>query len=63
MLILAAQLLKTPYLVGDKLTTADIALYGYTHVAHEGGFDLSKYPAIQSWLGRIASNLKYVGME
>jgi len=61
--VMEAQLIKTPYLVGDKLTTADIALYGYTHVAHEGGFDISKYPAIQSWLGRIASNPKYVGME
>lgn len=61
--VMETQLMKTPYLVGDKLTTADISLYGYTHVAHEGGFDLSKYPAIQSWLGRIASNPKYVGME
>jgi len=61
--VMETQLIKTPYLVGDKLTTADITLYGYTHVAHEGGFDLSKYPAIQSWLGRIASNPKYVGME
>ena len=61
--VMEAQLIKTPYLVGDKPTTADIALYGYTHVAHEGGFDLSKYPAIQSWLGRIAFNPKYVGME
>lgn len=61
--VMETQLIKTPYLVGDKLTTADITLYGYTHVAHEGGFDLSKYPAIQSWLGRIASNPKYVGMD
>lgn len=60
--VMEAQLIKTPYLVGDKLTTADIALYGYTHVAYEGGFDLSKYPAIQSWLSRVASNPKYVAM-
>ncbi len=60
--VMEAQLLKTPYLVGDKLTTADIALYMYTHVAPEGGFDLSKYPAIQLWLGRIASNPRYVGI-
>lgn len=60
--VMEAQLIKTPYLVGDKLTTADIALYGYTHVAHEGGFDLSKYPAIQSWLSRVASNPKYIAM-
>lgn len=60
--VMEAQLIKSPYLVGDQLTTADIALYGYTHVAQEGGFDLSMYPAIQSWLSRIASNPKYVAM-
>ena len=60
--VMESQLIKTPYLVGDKLTTADIALYGYTHVAHEGGFDLSEYPGIQSWISRIATNPKYVGM-
>jgi glutathione S-transferase len=61
--VMEAQLIKTPYVADDKLTTADIALYGYTNVAHEGGFDLSKYPAIQLWLDRIASNPKYVGMD
>lgn len=57
------QLQKTPYLVGDELTVADISLYGYTHVAHEGGFDLSEYPAIQQWIERIQSNPKYISME
>ena len=57
------QLARTPYLVGQRLTIADISLYGYTHVAHEGGFDLSGYPAINVWLDRIASHPKYVGME
>jgi glutathione S-transferase len=36
------------YLVGGSLTIADIALYGYTHVAGEGGFDLGRYPAVQA---------------
>ena len=61
--VMEAQLIETPYLTGEKLTTADIALYGYTHVAHEGGYELSKYPAIQSWLRRIASHPKYIGMN
>lgn len=61
--VMEYQLTKTPYLVGDRLTIADISLYGYTHVAYEGGFDLSKYPAIQAWLDRIALYPKYVGME
>jgi glutathione S-transferase len=43
------------YLVGRGLTLADIALYAYTHVAHEGGFDLAAYPAVRGWLERVAS--------
>lgn len=61
--VMEQQLAKTPYLVGDIMTIADISLYGYTHVAHEGGFDLSGYPAINAWLDRIAAQPKYVGME
>lgn len=51
------------YLVGDRLTIADISLYAYTHVAHEGGFDLAPYLHIQAWLDRIAAHPRYVGME
>lgn len=51
------------YFVGDSLTIADISLYAYTHVAHEGGFDLSSYPNIQTWIKRIQSLPGYVGME
>ncbi len=61
--VMEEQLKKSRYLTGDNLTTADISLYGYTHVAEEGGFDLTKYPAIQSWLDRIASEPKYIGMN
>ncbi|MDJ0588403.1 MAG: glutathione S-transferase family protein [Pleurocapsa sp. MO_226.B13] len=61
--VMEKQLKKSRYLTGDNLTTADISLYGYTHVAGEGGFDLTKYPAIQSWLDRIASKPKYIGMN
>jgi glutathione S-transferase len=43
------------FLVGERYTIADIALYAYTHVADEGGFDLSQYPAIGPWLERVAS--------
>lgn len=60
--IMERQLQQTPYLTGDHLTTADISLYGYTHVAEEGGFDLNRYPAIQQWLARIQSQPHYVGM-
>ena len=61
--VMESQLKNTAYLTGNSLTTADISLYAYTHVAHEGGFDLSGFPAIESWIDRIASEPKYVGME
>jgi glutathione S-transferase len=43
------------YFVGERFTIADIALYAYTHVASEGGFDLETYPAVRKWLGRVAA--------
>lgn len=43
------------YLVGGRFTIADIALYAYTHVAPEGGFELDLYPAINAWLERVAA--------
>ena len=43
------------FLVGDRYSVADISLYGYTHVAAEGDFDLSPYPGIEAWLERVAS--------
>ena len=48
------------FLVGDGLTLADIALYAYTHVADEGGFDLGRYPAIRGWLDRVAATPGHV---
>lgn len=53
--VMEQQLSQTPYLTGEHLTTADISLYAYTHVAHEGGFELEAYPAIMAWLERVAS--------
>ena len=43
------------FFVGGRYTVADIALYAYTHVAHEGGFDLAAYPAVRAWMGRVAA--------
>jgi glutathione S-transferase len=51
-----------PYLVGEQPTVADISLYAYTHVAHEGGFELDAYPAIQAWLKRIEALPRYLSM-
>jgi len=51
------------FLVGEAPTLADIALYAYTHVAHEGGFDVQGYPAIRAWLERVASEPGHVPID
>jgi glutathione S-transferase len=51
------------YLVGDRYSIADIALYAYTHVAHEGGFELERYPAIRAWLPRVAAQPGHITIE
>ncbi|WP_422134344.1 glutathione S-transferase family protein [Endozoicomonas sp. ALD040] len=61
--VMEQQLSQTPFLVGEQLTTADLSLFGYTHVAHEGGFDLSEYPEIQNWIERIRSLPGFVAMS
>jgi glutathione S-transferase len=50
-------------LVGDSLTIADIALYAYTHVAHEGGFELGRYPAVRAWLDRVSAEPGHVAID
>jgi glutathione S-transferase len=51
------------WLVGDGMTLADIALYAYTHVAGEGGFELDRYPAIGAWLERVANEPGHVPID
>ena len=48
------------WFVGDAMTLADIALYAYTHVADEGGFELDRYPSIRAWLARVAAEPGHV---
>jgi len=48
------------FFVGAGYTIADIALYAYTHVAEEGGFDLSPFPAVREWLARCASQPNHI---
>jgi glutathione S-transferase len=48
------------FFVGDRYSIADIALYAYTHVAHEGGFDLSNYPNIRAWLERVRTQPRHI---
>lgn len=58
--VMEKRLADHPFLVGDRYTIADIALYAYTHVADEGGFDLSGFPGILAWLDRVKSQPKHM---
>ena len=58
-----AHLRDRTYLVAERLTLADLALYAYTHVADEGGFELTPYPAVVAWLDRVASEPGHVPID
>ncbi|MCK9690671.1 glutathione S-transferase family protein [Pseudomonas syringae] len=60
--VMEQQLDRTPFLVGENFSIADIALYAYTHVAHQGGFDLAPYTGIRRWLDRVKAQPGYIGM-
>jgi glutathione S-transferase len=50
------------YLVADRYTIADIALYAYTHLAHECDYDITAFPAIRAWLERVSKEPGHVAM-
>jgi glutathione S-transferase len=56
-------LAERTFLVGERYTVADIALYAYTHVAGEGGFELGRYPAINRWLERVRAQPGHIGID
>jgi glutathione S-transferase len=60
--IMELKLRQSPWMTGDRFTLADIALFAYTHVAEEGGFDLGRYPGVMDWIGRITSRPNYKPM-
>ncbi|MBV9955401.1 MAG: glutathione S-transferase family protein [Pseudolabrys sp.] len=51
------------FFVAERYTVADIALYAYTHLAHEADFDLKTFPAIRAWLARVAAEPGHVAMD
>ena len=61
--VMESALSASPFLVGNAATAADISLFGYTHVANEGGFELSGYPAVSAWIERIRTLPGFVAME
>jgi glutathione S-transferase len=58
--VMEKHLAKHDYFVGNRYSIADIGLYAYTHVAEEGDFDLSRFPAILSWFDRIVQQPNYL---
>jgi glutathione S-transferase len=58
--VMDGHLAERRFFVAERYTIADIALYAYTHVAAEGGFDLGGYPAVQRWLSRVAAQPGHV---
>ncbi len=61
--VMEQHLARHPFFVGDRYGLADIALYGYTHVAQEGAFNLDDFPHVSSWLSRVAAQPGHVTMD
>jgi glutathione S-transferase len=58
--VMEQQLRTRAFFAGEAYTIADIALYAYTHVAHEGGFDLAPFPAVRAWLARVSDQPRHI---
>jgi glutathione S-transferase len=58
--VMEQHLASRRFFVADRYTIADVALYAYTHVAGEGGFDLRPYPQVRAWLDRVAAQPGYI---
>jgi glutathione S-transferase len=61
--VMETNLSKHAWFAGEQYSIADIALYGYTHCAAEGGFELSNYPKVSSWLARVAAQPNHIPLE
>jgi glutathione S-transferase len=60
--VMESHLRSHPFFVGGRYTIADVALFAYTHVADEGGFDLARFPAVKAWLARVENQPGFVRM-
>ena len=61
--IMDGHLATRKWFAGESLSLADVALYAYTHVAGEGGFDLGRWPHVKAWCDRVAEQPNYVSIE
>ncbi|MGB3208962.1 MAG: glutathione S-transferase family protein [Crinalium sp.] len=60
--VMEKHLTNQQFFVGNRYTIADIGLFAYTHVADEGEFDLTRFPAIQKWIDRVKFQHNYIGI-
>ena len=58
--VMETHLKKHDWFAGERYSIADIALYGYTHAADDGGFDLAAYPAVSAWLAHVAAQPRHI---
>jgi len=61
--VMEKHLASRSFFVAERYTIADIGLYAYTHVAHEGGFELSRFPAVEAWLERVRNQPGHITMS
>ena len=61
--VMDKQLAQTPFLTGNDFSVADISLYAYTHVAHEGEFEMERFPNVKAWMERIQAMPGYEAMS
>jgi glutathione S-transferase len=60
--VMEQHLSQHPFLVGDAYSIADIALFAYTHVAADGGFELQNFPAVRGWIDRVERQPRFLPM-
>ena len=61
--VMEKHLAHNPFFAGGRYSIADIALYAYTHVAHECDYDLSRFPAVRDWLKRVSAEAGHIAMD
>lgn len=61
--VMESHLSTSDWFAGNAYSIADIALYGYTHCAAEGGFELNEYPAVSAWLKRVAAQPDHITLD
>ena len=58
--VMEEHLATRQFFVDERYSIADIALYAYTHVAPDGGLELTEYPKVREWLARVVAQPNYV---